>query len=108
MDRPEDWRQERARVLAQARVVVVKVGSAVLTDAMGLSAAVLDSLAGQLAGLRRPPGSQAGQQANQSGERRLVLVSSGAVAAGPGTIDAGLGRGFSRPRHAHGPGAADP
>ena len=82
MERPEDWRQERARVLAQARVVVVKVGSAVLTDAMGLSAAVLDSLAGQLAGLRRPPGSQAGQQANQSGERRLVLVSSGAVAAG--------------------------
>ena len=56
MERPEDWRQERARVLAQARVVVVKVGSAVLTDAMGLSAAVLDSLAGQLAGLRRPPG----------------------------------------------------
>ena len=42
MERPEDWRQERARVLAQARVVVVKVGSAVLTDAMGLSAAVLD------------------------------------------------------------------
>ena len=80
MERPEDWRQERARVLAQARVVVVKVGSAVLTDAMGLSAAVLDSLAGQLAGLRRPPGSQAGQQANQSGERRLG--SAGAVAAG--------------------------
>ena len=33
----EDWQHERARVLAQARVVVVKVGSAVLTDANGLS-----------------------------------------------------------------------
>ena len=42
----EDWRQERARVLAQARVVVVKVGSAVLTDAQGLSMPVLENLAG--------------------------------------------------------------
>lgn len=48
----EDWRQERARVLAQARVVVVKVGSAVLTDAQGLSMPVLENLAGQLARLR--------------------------------------------------------
>lgn len=46
----EDWRQERARVLAQARVVVVKVGSAVLTDiTQGLSMPVLENLAGQLA-----------------------------------------------------------
>ena len=45
----EDWQQERARVLAQARVVVVKVGSAVLTDANGLSLPVLENLAGQLA-----------------------------------------------------------
>ena len=45
----EDWQQERARVLAQARVVVVKVGSAVLTDANGLSMPVLENLAAQLA-----------------------------------------------------------
>lgn len=81
MERPEDWRQERPGSWRRP-VVVIKAGSAVLTGCYGLSAAVLDSLAGQLAGLRRPPGSQAGPQANQPGERRLVLVSSGAVAAG--------------------------
>ena len=43
-------------MLAQARVVVIKVGSAVLTDAQGLNAAVLDSLAGQLARLAGMPG----------------------------------------------------
>ena len=48
----EDWQHERARVLAQARVVVVKVGSAVLTDANGLSLPVLENLAAQLAQLR--------------------------------------------------------
>lgn len=75
MERPEDWRRERARVLAQARVVVIKVGSAVLTDAQGLNAAVLDSLAGQLARLAAPG-------TGLPDGRRLVLVSSGAVAAG--------------------------
>ncbi|MEG6502384.1 glutamate 5-kinase, partial [Desulfovibrio sp. 1188_IL3213] len=40
-ERSETWQQERARVLAQARVIVVKVGSAVLTDATGLSSPVL-------------------------------------------------------------------
>lgn len=48
----EDWQHERARVLAQARVVVVKVGSAVLTDADGLNVPVLENLAAQLASLR--------------------------------------------------------
>ena len=75
----EDWRQERARVLTQTRVVVVKVGSAVLTDANGLCASVLDNLAGQLARLRNLlPGGDAAD----AHPRRLVLVSSGAVAAG--------------------------
>ena len=75
----EDWRQERARVLAQARVVVVKVGSAVLTDANGLSMPVLENLAGQLAQLRAllPQG-----EATNAQPRRIVFVSSGAVAAG--------------------------
>lgn len=76
----EDWRQERARVLAQARVVVVKVGSAVLTDAQGLSLPVLENLAGQLARLRNLL--PAGEAAAGAQPRRLVLVSSGAVAAG--------------------------
>ena len=79
----EDWQHERARVLAQARVVVVKVGSAVLTDADGLSVPVLENLAAQLASLRSllPQGTAAdAEESAQS--RRLVLVSSGAVAAG--------------------------
>ena len=65
----EDWRQERARVLAQARVVVVKVGSAVLTDAQGLSMPVLENLAGQLARLRNllPAGDVASSNAGGRG-----------------------------------------
>ena len=78
----EDWQHERARVLVQARVVVVKVGSAVLTDADGLSVPVLENLAAQLAGLRNLlPESAAGNEGGTQA-RRLVLVSSGAVAAG--------------------------
>lgn len=96
-ERSESWQQERARVLAQARVVVVKVGSAVLADASGLNSEVLEGLAAQLAFLRDLP--LAGEDAASSGQpeptanatgapspaqgaRRLVLVSSGAVAAG--------------------------
>ena len=96
-ERAESWQQERARVLSQARVVVVKVGSAVLTDASGLNSQVLEGLAAQLAFLRdlpltgedaasagqpepAPPASDASAPAQ--GARRIVLVSSGAVAAG--------------------------
>jgi len=96
-ERAESWQQERARVLSQARVVVVKVGSAVLTDASGLNSQVLEGLAAQLAFLRDLPltgedAASAGQPEPVSnatdapapalGARRLVLVSSGAVAAG--------------------------
>ncbi|WP_291302725.1 glutamate 5-kinase [Desulfovibrio sp. MES5] len=96
-ERSESWQQERARVLAQARVVVVKVGSAVLADASGLNCKVLEGLAAQLAFLRDLPltGGDAAsaeqpepmQNATEAsaparGARRLVLVSSGAVAAG--------------------------
>ena len=49
MERQADWRQEKAQALARARVVVIKVGSAVLTDAQGLSTPVLESLARQMA-----------------------------------------------------------
>lgn len=76
----EDWRQERARVTARARIVVIKVGSAVLADPGGLNAAVLDGLARQVAELQRRGDDPAG--------RRLVLVSSGAVAAGRAALAA--------------------
>lgn len=59
----------RVTVLERARSVVVKVGSAVLTNQDGLDLPVLYNIVDQLAGLAR-----AG--------RRVTLVSSGAVAAG--------------------------
>ena len=69
----EDWQQERARVLAQARVVVVKVGSAVLTDANGLSMPVLENLAAQLAELRNlMPESTAGIEGGTGCDCRLA------------------------------------
>jgi len=64
-----NWREERAGVLAQARCIVVKVGSAVLAGSEGLDAAVMEALVAQLAFLRKRG-------------CRVVLVSSGAVAAG--------------------------
>lgn len=91
----EDWRQERAHALAQARVVVIKVGSAVLADRKGLSVPVLEGLAAQMALLRDLPvtaghtGTPAGATDTASGgKRRLVLVSSGAVAAGRAVLAA--------------------
>lgn len=69
---PDAWLQERRAILSQARVFVVKVGSAVLTNMQGLDDTVVDGLASQLAFLRTAEGVQ----------RHVVLVSSGAVAAG--------------------------
>lgn len=64
-----DWREERTQALAGARRLVIKIGSAVLAGPEGLDGAVIDALAGQVAALH---------------DRGLdvVLVSSGAVAAG--------------------------
>ncbi|MDR2726873.1 MAG: glutamate 5-kinase [Deltaproteobacteria bacterium] len=68
-----DWQAEKARALAGARTVTVKVGSSVLTSrtdqGLILDLGILRDLASQLAALR------------QRG-LRVVLVSSGAVAAG--------------------------
>jgi len=73
MSDAKDWQSERDAVLAAAHTVVVKVGSAVLAregdDGLELDLAVLRNLSSQLAALR------------QRG-LRVVLVSSGAVAAG--------------------------
>lgn len=69
----DGWRAERRAALADARCIVVKVGSAVLTTGEGLDLAMVESLADQLSAL-------------QEGGRRVVLVSSGAVAAGRGVL----------------------
>lgn len=61
---------ERRPRLENARLLVVKIGSAVLTNAGGLDVSILSSLARQLAALHNVDG------------RRLIVVSSGAVAAG--------------------------
>lgn len=72
-----DRRRERALALAQARTVVIKVGSAVLSNAQGLDTGVMAELARQMAVVR-----------NATAGRRLVLVSSGAVAAGRAVLSA--------------------
>ncbi len=64
-----DWRVEREEVLGNARRVLVKVGSAVLTSGTGLDAGVVDNLVAQIAQLH-------------ARGTDVVLVSSGAVAAG--------------------------
>lgn len=65
----EDWRARRGQMLERALRVVVKVGSGVLADEAGLRKSVLDDIASQLAAIARQ-------------KRQLILVSSGAVAAG--------------------------
>lgn len=68
----QDWTKERSRTLAEAKCLVVKIGSAVLTGSNGLKTEVLDSLAAQLARVTRT-----GRH-----PRKLLVVSSAAVAAG--------------------------
>jgi len=71
-----NWREERADALAQARCIVVKVGSAVLAGPTGLDTGVMEEFVGQIALLRKQG-------------RRVVLVSSGAVAAGRAALGPG-------------------
>jgi glutamate 5-kinase len=65
----EEGMHLRHELLAKTKRVVVKVGSAVLTGEAGLNREVIDGLARQISALR------------QQG-REVILVSSGAVAAG--------------------------
>jgi glutamate 5-kinase len=75
----------RQEVLTLAHTVVVKVGTNVLTDADGvLSRERLQALSDQLQRIR-------------SGNKRLVLVSSGAIGAGVGRL--GLGKRPTNLRH---------
>lgn len=74
-----EWQQERATALKEARRVVVKVGSAVLTGEHGLNTDIITHLVEQLAFMR-------GFGMAEGTSRQVVLVSSGAVAAGRGTL----------------------
>lgn len=68
---------DRKSYLAGAKLIIIKIGSAVLADADGLDVNVMKSLAFQIAAVRQAlPG------------RKIVLVSSGAVAAGRGALAA--------------------
>ena len=71
-DSETDWTTEKSLALHEARVVVVKVGSAVLSSGSDLALDVLDNLVEQLVTLQR----------SAVTPRQVVLVSSGAVAAG--------------------------
>ena len=64
----------KARILQEARRVVVKIGSSVLSDRGGVHAARLDALARDLSRL-------------SAGGMQLVVVTSGAVAAGMGRLN---------------------
>ncbi len=69
------WLNERQKVLQEAQCIVVKVGSAVLTNETGLDLSVIQNIADQIAFLHALP-------THKTQQRRIVLVSSGAVAAG--------------------------
>lgn len=84
------WRDEKAEWLASATLLIVKVGSAVLADGSGLNRAVLDSLARQISAVC---GSAAGGAGAGGLRRKVVLVSSGAVAAGRAFLGAARGAG---------------
>ncbi|SBW09629.1 Glutamate 5-kinase [uncultured delta proteobacterium] len=70
-----DWKQEKRQYIAKSRRVVVKVGSAVLASGEGLDLDRVERLAAQLAAV------------HDTG-REVILVSSGAVAAGRGVMRA--------------------
>lgn len=65
----QEYRQQRGQVLSSSRLIVLKVGSAVLTSRQGLDLRVVNRLADEIAMLH-----------DQGKE--FILVSSGAVAAG--------------------------
>ncbi len=65
----ESWKKEKLEYLSHVQTVVIKVGSAVLTDEKGLCLDVLENIVEQIAKLIKE-------------NKRVVLVSSGAVSAG--------------------------
>ncbi len=73
MTKTLSWQEEKRASLAQAKCVVVKVGSAVLTNGSVLDENILENLVKQIVAL---------QDAKGKNPRRVILVSSGAVASG--------------------------
>ncbi len=79
---------EKWHFLQKARSIVIKVGSAVLTGPHGLDIPILQNLVAQIAFIRSLPSSPQSTQAQapkgqqQPTQRKIILVSSGAVAAG--------------------------
>jgi glutamate 5-kinase len=70
-----DRQRADRNVLMSARRIVVKVGSAVLTDEKGLAMEVVADLSSQIAALSKEG-------------REITVVSSGAIAAGLGKLPA--------------------
>lgn len=71
------WQLKKSNALANARCIVIKIGSAVLTNEHGLNLPILQNIVKQLAILRNTP-----SQANKPALRKIILISSGAVATG--------------------------
>lgn len=75
-----DWREQRRLLLEKARRIIVKVGSAVLTSEKGVDLRVVNRLADQISALH-------------DRGLEIVLVTSGAVAAGRCVLGADQGSG---------------
>lgn len=76
--------KSREHILDSAKTVLIKVGSAVLADANGLNEEILNSLASQISQIRNLK--MAGHETGE--KRKIILVSSGAVAAGKAILKA--------------------
>jgi glutamate 5-kinase len=72
----QDWKTQKNEALQRAKRIVVKVGSAVLTSGNGVDMGVVESLAKDMAALHKDG-------------RDMLLVTSGAVAAGRAVIRQG-------------------
>ncbi len=79
MQKQHSWHKNIYHSLQEARCIVVKVGSAVLTHAEGLDEELLESMVSQLAFLQKLPTAS-------KAKRKIILVSSGAVAAGKAAL----------------------
>jgi len=69
----EDLTLKPAQIIGNSKKIVIKIGSAVLTDSQGLDNSVVHDLCSQMAGL-------------VASGRQIIIVSSGAVAAGVGKM----------------------
>ncbi len=68
-----DWGSMEVDFLTRAKRVVIKIGSGVISDCRGLEGAMIEAIAGQVSALI-------------TAGREVIVVSSGAVAAGKGSL----------------------